>query len=66
MHSQSTAIQAQNVLTANEVEELLKSLKNERRVTDEFDGEYLQQTQRKIMQTLWYLMSEIGLSQRFE
>jgi hypothetical protein len=49
MHSQSTAIQAQNVLTANEVEELLKSLKNERRVTDEFDGEYLQQTQRKIM-----------------
>jgi hypothetical protein len=52
-------------MTKSELDGLINSLQSGGPVVDDFDGDYLQVTHKRIMSTLQYLLSDIGLGQRF-
>ena len=58
-------MESPKIMTKSELDSLINSLQTDALVVEDFDGDYLQVTHQKIMSTLQYLLSDIGLSQRF-
>ena len=63
-YNENTEVTSDHVLKREELDHLAENLKQDQ-ISEDFDGDYIHQTHKRIMSTMQYLMVDIGLTTRY-